>query len=235
MRIQLHKAEERGKSEHGWLSSRFSFSFAEWFNPERMGFGVLRVINDDVIKPQSGFGMHPHKDMEIITIVMEGAVTHKDSEGNEGTVSAGEVQVMSAGSGVVHSEYNNSPDEVLKLFQIWILPDKTNAPVRYDQKNFDFLKSEESSIPLVAPIGNTENGELYINQNAWITYANTKDGQFEYKIKDTQNGAYIFVIKGNCKVDEYELKERDALGITETNSVTLTGDAQFLIIDVPLG
>ena len=139
MNTVLHRANERGKSELDWLSSRFSFSFAEWYNPERMGFGSLRVINDDTIAPSSGFNMHAHRDMEIITIVMEGAVTHKDSEGNKGVVMAGDVQVMSAGTGIVHSEYNDSADETLKLFQIWITPNRQGVPFQYAQKHFNFM------------------------------------------------------------------------------------------------
>src|SRR3989344_846255 len=138
MKIEVYKAEERGEGKHGWLTTRYSFSFADWYEPSRMGFGTLRVINDDIIAPQSGFGEHGHRDMEIITIVTEGAVTHTDSMGNEKVVEAGEVQVMSAGTGVVHAERNASPTTPLKLFQIWIEPKERDIAPRYAQKRFDF-------------------------------------------------------------------------------------------------
>lgn len=234
MNTALHPAHERGVSEHGWLSSRFSFSFADWYNPERMGFGALRVINDDVITPDSGFGMHPHRDMEIITIVMNGAVTHKDSEGNEGVVSAGEVQAMSAGTGVLHSEYNTSPNEELKLFQIWIVPNKVGAPVQYAQKDFDFINATKTELPLVAPFGKAENEELMINQDAWITRVRVSDESFEYHIKKEGNGAYIFVVSGSCSVPGNNLSERDAIGLWNTESLSLSGNATLLIIDVPM-
>ncbi len=234
MKTILHKANERGEAEHGWLSSRFSFSFAEWFNPNRMGFGALRVLNDDTIQPSSGFGMHPHRDMEIITIVTSGSVTHKDSEGNEGVVSAGEVQVMSAGTGVVHSEYNESEHEELTLFQIWILPNKENAPVSYSQKNFDFMNVTPGALPLVAPYGEQKKDELLINQDAWVTYVYSDETPYEYRIKKEGNGVYIFVIEGSCQVSNITLLARDALGVSETEKVTLSGFAKLLLIDVPL-
>jgi quercetin 2,3-dioxygenase len=230
----LHRASERGVAEHGWLSSRFSFSFAEWYSPHRLGFGALRVINDDTIAPSSGFGMHPHRDMEIITIVTAGAVTHKDSEGNERVVAAGDVQVMSAGTGVLHSEYNNSSTEPLKLFQIWITPNKQNAPVQYAQKSFNFLEVSDGALPLVAPFGKGRAGELMINQDAWITYVDTKTKPLDYRLKQEGNGLYIFVIEGNCTVAGTKLSARDALGVSDTPSVSLSGEARALLIEVPM-
>lgn len=199
-----------------------------------MGFGALRVINDDVIAPSSGFGMHPHRDMEIITIVNEGAVTHQDSEGNKGEVAAGEVQVMSAGTGVLHSEHNTSGDETLKLFQIWIFPEKNNVPVRYAQKNFDFKNTKEAVLPLVAPIGAADHGELTINQRAWITQVLINGEPFEYTVKGEGNGAYILVVEGTISVDGETLKDRDAIGVSETESVRIEGEGTILIIDVPM-
>ncbi len=234
MNTVIHRAHERGVSELGWLSSRFSFSFADWYNPERMGFGALRVINDDTIAPNSGFGRHPHRDMEIITMVMSGTVTHEDSEGNRGSVSSGEVQVLSAGVGVFHSEYNNSPTEELKLFQIWISPNITGATVHYAQKNFDYIHAVETELPLVTPFGKATNGELMINQNAWITRVRLTDESFEYHLKQKENGAYIFVVTGNCSVAGNALSEKDAIGVWDTTVVVVSGEAVLLIIDVPM-
>lgn len=230
----LHRAGKRGKSDIGWLSSRFSFSFAEWYEPTRIGFGALRVINDDTIAPASGFGMHPHSNMEIITVVTAGAVTHQDNTGNHGVVAAGDVQVMSAGRGVLHAEYNDSPDELLKLFQIWIRPNVGNAPVRYEQKSFDLMKTAAREVPLVAPLGRAEKGELMINQDAWITYAHTGAEPFEYRLKQEGNGVYVFVIDGTCTVAGNELAARDALGVSDTPSVSISGEAKLLLLDVPM-
>ncbi len=221
-------------AEHGWLSSRFSFSFADWYNPDHMGFGALRVINDDTIAPSSGFGMHPHRDMEIITIVTEGAVTHKDSEGNEGVVAAGDVQVMSAGAGVLHSEYNNSPTESLKLFQIWITPNKQNAPVQYAQKSFHLLQAADRELSLVAPFEKGRVGELMINQDAWITYVDAKTKPLDYHVKQEGDGVYVFVIEGNLTVAGTRLSARDALGVSDTPSVSISGQGRALLIEVPM-
>jgi len=199
-----------------------------------MGFGALRVINDDTIAPSSGFGMHAHRDMEIITIVTEGAVTHKDSAGNEGVVAAGDVQVMSAGTGVLHSEYNNSPSEPLKLLQIWIMPNKQNAPIHYAQKSFDFLETADNELPLVAPFGRASGEELMINQDAWITCVDQKASPFDYDLKQAGNGVYIFVIEGNCIVAGATLSARDALGVSDTPSVSISGEARLLLIEVPM-
>jgi quercetin 2,3-dioxygenase len=199
-----------------------------------MGFGALRVINDDTIAPSSGFGMHPHRDMEIITIVTEGAVTHKDSAGNEGVVTAGDVQVMSAGTGVLHSEYNNSPTEPLKLFQIWITPNKQNAPVQYAQKSFNFFEASDSQLPLVAPFGKGRDGGLMINQDAWITYVEAKTKPLDYSLKQEGNGVYVFVIEGHCTVAENRLSARDAIGVSDTPSISLSGEGKALLIEVPM-
>lgn len=235
MKTILHKNEERGVSEHGWLSSRFSFSFADWYEPTRMGFGALRVINDDVISPNSGFGMHPHRDMEIITIVTGGAVTHKDSAGNIGHVPAGSVQVMSAGRGVTHSEYNDSEDTPLTLFQIWILPQKLGVDVAYGEKAFDFENAPLGETILVAPQGEALKNELTINQEAWITYGHVDAlHPLTYNVKRNGNGVYALVISGDVNIGGQELSSRDALGISETDSITISGNGRLLLIDVPM-
>jgi redox-sensitive bicupin YhaK (pirin superfamily) len=232
MQKVIHRASERGVAEHEWLHSRFSFSFADWYEPTRMGFGALRVINDDVIDPSSGFGMHPHRDMEIITIVMEGAVTHEDSMGNKGVVRAGEVQVMSAGSGVVHAEYNESPDTALKLFQIWIMTQSRIAP-RYAQHQFGTQASPEKVLvgPLLSSV------PLTINQNAHITRILVRAGaSHEYHLKDAGCGVYLFIIEGSGTVADVRVQRRDAVGVWEADMAHIDAntDLELLCIEVPM-
>ncbi len=231
----LHRADKRGRGDHGWLSTRYSFSFADWFEPARMGFGALRVLNDDTIAPASGFPMHGHRDMEIITIVTHGTLTHKDSLGNTGTVNAGEVQVMSAGAGIVHSEYNASPSEPLALFQIWIQTGKVGSAPRYDQKSFKALRAEDGVVPLVGPLGGT--CPLGIRQDAFIARAIINaEHPCEYRLHKEGNGVYVFVIDGAAEVAGERLRARDALGISGTDTVDVAAEAHadVLIIEVPL-
>lgn len=229
MRIEIHRADSRGVSEHGWLSSRFSFSFADWYEPTRMGFRTLRVINDDRIAPNSGFGPHGHRDMEIITIVTGGAVTHGDSMGNQGEVRAGEVQVMSAGSGVVHSEVNASPDTELTLFQIWIATrDKGIAP-RYAQKSFP-----SGDALLVSSDGRA--GSLQIMQDASITRkVIAVEQEAVYTLTDATHGVYVFVVSGKVQVAGSELAVRDAIAIEDIQTLHIFAreDSELLIIEVP--
>lgn len=230
MKTVLHKANTRGEGEYDWLSTRYSFSFADWFEPSRMGFGALRVLNDDRIAPANGFGTHSHQDMEIITIVMKGTVTHKDSMGNIGTVPAGDVQVMSAGTGVAHSEYNDSTEEPLELFQIWIEPKDYELKPRYSQASFDFNNLTSGSIQLVGK------DALMINQDAGISFAAVEKGQsLSYSIMEG-NGLYVFVIEGEVTVADSDLKARDALGVSEVGSVTIASPSKgkLLLIEVPL-
>jgi redox-sensitive bicupin YhaK (pirin superfamily) len=230
----VHKAEDRGYGEYGWLDTHYSFSFGEWYDPTKMGFGALRVINDDRIAPSAGFGEHSHRDMEIITIVMKGTVTHKDSMGNLGTVAAGDVQTMSAGTGVTHSEYNDSKDEPLELFQIWIESSKRGIQPEYHQQSFAFPFMEEGTILLVSPHGK---GGVPINQNAYIEFVALKTGDTTvYELKDASNGVYIFVIEGEIEVADEVLHPRDAIGITDVDSVSLYSviPSKFLIIEVPV-
>jgi quercetin 2,3-dioxygenase len=230
MKIEVHKNEERGKGEYGWLSTRYSFSFSNWYNPSRMGFGALRVLNDDIIAPHSGFPTHGHRDMEIITIVMRGTVSHKDTMGNERQVREGMIQVMSAGTGVMHSEYNNE-DVPLELFQLWIQSKERGIAPRYEEKKVDFLKQENVDTVLVG-----EGGGLLINQDASIQYVSTIVGENkEYVVKNLTRGVYLFVIEGEVKVGDVILSKRDAIGISDTSSFlyTLGANTKVLLIEIP--
>jgi redox-sensitive bicupin YhaK (pirin superfamily) len=234
MQTIIHHAEDRGKGEYSWLSTRYSFSFANWYDPSRMGFGTLLVINDDHIAPDNGFGEHRHDNTEIITVVTSGTLTHKDSMGNTGTVHAGEVQVMSAGTGVAHSEYNASTAEPVTLFQIWILPNVQDAEARYAQQEFP-QTSGTGIMPLVGPLGKTE--VLGIHQDAYISKATLEtDTEVAYQLHKEGNGIYAFVISGKPTVAGTLLHERDALGITETSTIELSASApaEVLIIEVPM-
>ncbi len=233
MRVVFHSADSRGTADHGWLRSRFSFSFAEWYDPERMGFGALRVINDDWIAPKSGFPRHGHRDMEIITIVTAGAVTHGDSMGNTGAVGAGEVQVMTAGTGVLHSEANGGSDPLI-LFQIWILPRMTGSSPRYDQRAFALPESGTSRL-LVSPDG--RDGSLMIHQDAFIRRVAVAPGaSMEVALAMPGNGAYVLVVAGRAQVAGVELGPRDAVGVAEATSLTIeaTEATDVLVIEVPM-
>lgn len=234
MKKVIHRAEERGGADHGWLTTRHSFSFANWHEPTRMGFGALRVLNDDVIAPNTGFGPHPHRDMEIVTIVMSGAVTHEDSMGNRGEVGVGEVQVMSAGTGVVHSERNVSLDESLTLFQLWIEPRSHSIEPRYDQRSFRTDAQAGALTLLVSP--NARHKSLEIHQDAYISLGILgRDIPLSYTLNDTENGVYLFIIDGNVRVAGEELHPRDAMGISDVNEflIEASGDARVLVIEVP--
>ncbi len=230
MKIEIHKNEDRGAGEYGWLSTRYSFSFSNWYNPARMGFGKLRVLNDDIIAPHTGFDTHGHRDMEIITIVMRGVVSHKDSMGNERKVEEGMIQVMSAGTGVMHSEHNNE-DVPLELFQLWIESKEKGIAPRYEEKKIDFLKDEDVRAILVGE------GALTINQDASITYISSIEERIEaYSLKDASRGVYLFVIEGNVKVGDSVAERRDALCITETTelSLHLSPNTKVLLVETPL-
>lgn len=235
MKTVLHTADTRGHANHGWLNANHSFSFANYYDPSRMHFGVLRVLNDDAIDGGTGFGMHPHDNMEIITIMLEGALEHKDNMGNTGVIKPGEVQVMSAGTGVYHSEYNHNKNEKAKLFQIWIFPNKRNVTPRYDQMQLELSERKNNWQKIVEP-GPVEKG-LWIHQDAWMHIGQFDAGtETTYKIKREGNGAYIMVVSGSIEVNGQTLNRRDALGISETDVINLkaTTDAEVLIVDVPM-
>ncbi len=232
-RIRVHhRAKDRGHAENEWLDTHHSFSFADFYDPARTGFGALLVINDDTIKGGHGFGFHQHQDMEIITIPVSGSLTHRDSMGNEGTIAAGEVQVMSAGEGVIHSEVNASETEPVKLFQVWITPRVIGGPARYAQQAY--VAGEE--VLLVSPDG--AEGSLSIQQDAWISmYAKRAGEQFAYTPRREGNGVYIFVISGTIVVDGVRLAEKDAYGAYSDEGVVTISvgtDAQVLVFDVPM-
>lgn len=235
MQFIIHKASERGFADHGWLQAAHSFSFAGYYNPEKIHFGVLRVLNDDTVAPGMGFGQHPHDNMEIITIPLSGAVKHKDSMGNEGVIQYGEVQVMSAGTGVTHSEFNYSRNEYLKLLQIWIFPNKKNVTPRYDQIKYDIKEMQKKWLQLVSP--SSQDQGTWIHQDAWLHMGIFEKNDFaEYELHHEQNGVYIFVISGKINYLDNELNTRDAIGIWQTKIVKLNfeSNAHVLIIEVPM-
>ena len=235
MKKVFHPASSRGAADHGWLQAKHSFSFANYYNSERVQFGALRVLNDDIIAPGMGFGTHPHDNMEIITIPLDGALEHKDSLDNIGVIETDEIQVMSAGSGVYHSEYNKNKDQSVSLLQIWVLPNKKNVTPRYDQKNIKNLKEANSFYPIVTP---NQNGPgMWIHQDAWFHLGEfDKETRINYKINKKGNGVYAFLIEGSIQIDGESLEKRDALGLWDTESFELLANpnSRILLIEVPL-
>jgi quercetin 2,3-dioxygenase len=231
----LHKAETRGHANHGWLDAHHSFSFANYYNPERMHFGVLRVLNDDQVAAGMGFGTHPHDNMEIITIPLEGDLEHKDSMGNAAVIKHGDVQVMSAGTGIMHSEFNPNKDQQTKLLQIWIFPNKRNVEPRYDQLT---LKTEDRHNKLQQILSpNADDEGVWIHQDAWFHLGNfDKNAETEYTIKKTGNGVYAFVLSGDVTINGQQLNKRDGLGVWDTEKLTIKADetAEILLMEVPM-
>lgn len=231
----LHKADTRGHADHGWLNAYHSFSFASWYNPERVQFGTLRVLNDDTVAPGMGFGTHPHDNMEIITIPLEGDLAHKDSMGNAATIKTGDVQVMSAGTGIQHSEFNPNADQRTKLFQIWLFPKTRNVEPRYQQITLNQEEQKNNFAQILSP--NPDDAGVWIHQDAWFHLADfDKDFSKTYEIKKEGNGMYVFVISGTITVDGQELETRDGLGITDfkTLDIKATTDAKFLLMEIPM-
>lgn len=238
MKTIKHKAGDRGFANHGWLQANHSFSFANFYNPEKVQFGALRVLNDDIIAPKMGFGTHPHNNMEIITIPLKGILKHRDSMHNEWqSVLPGEVQVMSAGSGIEHSEINGSASEHLSLFQIWVIPNKENIVPRYDQKRFEDKDRKNTLQKLVTSIDEHHEGSLKINQNALISRIDLEQASsFNYKLKSKNHGVFVMNIYGNASVDEINFETRDALAISETDDFYINSnkDSALLFIEVPM-
>ena len=231
----LDTSTSRGSAEQGWLYSRHTFSFANYHNPERMGFGLLRVINDDTVQASMGFGEHPHKNMEIISIPLAGSLRHKDSMGNQHVISAGEVQVMSAGTGITHSEYNNSEIDEVSFLQIWIKPKDLNIEPRYDQRKIDDSYSTNTFQPIVAPFGT--DGVVNINQDAYFSIANIDSNtNITYDKTKPLNGVYFFLIKGELSMGVNTLFERDGVGITDEDSIDISTQkvSTLLCIEVPM-
>lgn len=236
MNIVHHKADTRGKADHGWLKSRHTFSFANYHNPERMNFGVLRVLNDDTVSERMGFGTHPHRDMEIISIPLEGDLKHQDNMGNETVIKQGDIQVMSAGTGVMHSEYNNNPDKPVKFLQIWVIPNKTNVEPRYDQMTLNAADRKNKLQQVLSP--NAEDAGVWLHQNAWFNMANLDKGKdVKYPLNDAEhNGVYAFILKGDATINGKTLNNRDGLGIwdVETLDIIADSDTEILLMEVPL-
>ena len=231
----LHKANTRGHANHGWLDAHHTFSFASYYDPNRVQFGVLRVLNDDIVAPGMGFGTHPHDNMEIITIPLEGDLAHKDSMGNTEIINFGDVQVMSAGTGIQHSEFNPNPDKRTNLLQIWVFPKERNVTPRYQQISLDTSDRHNKLQQILSP--NANDAGVWIHQDAWFHLGNLdQDTVLNYDRKKEGNGLYIFVIKGSLKVDGQELALRDGLGITDFQKVTIeaTSDAEILLMEFPM-
>lgn len=237
MKKILHPAESRGAADFGWLKARYSFSFANYFNPERVQFGKLRVLNDDQVDASMGFGKHPHKNMEIVTIPQSGALKHQDSMGNSGIIQSGDIQVMSAGSGVEHSEINASPNDAVNLFQIWVIPETEDVSPRYDQKKIASLLKENSFSTLVKPKSEAKENELWIHQQAYFSIGKfSEKTETTYSLHNKTHGVYVFVIDGTILVDNETLNKRDAIGIWETETIAITAEenSHVLLIEVPM-
>lgn len=234
MKKTIHKADTRGFANHGWLKSHHTFSFASYQNPERMNFGMLRVLNDDIVQPKMGFGTHPHRNMEIISIPISGALSHKDSMDNKRAIEVGEVQVMSAGTGVTHSEFNDSKTEKSNFLQLWIIPEKQEVKPFYDQKMYDAEGRKNKFQTLVSPKDKQIAGSLPIHQQGYISMIDLEKGiETEYQLK---NGAYFFLMEGEVKVADETLENRDAVGIEDVNTVAVKAikNSKLLVVDVPM-
>lgn len=232
----LHKANTRGYADHGWLKSRHTFSFANYHNPERMHFGVLRVLNDDIVDAGRGFGTHPHDNMEIISIPLEGDLEHKDSMGNTTVIKNGDVQVMSAGTGVFHSEFNKNQDKLVKFLQIWVYPNKRNVTPRYDQISLDIAARKNKFQQILSPDPNDEG--VWIHQDAWFHMGNFDQGiSSSYTLKKKGNGVYVFVIKGGVIIDTQQLEAKDGFGIWNVDQFDIqstASDTELLVMEIPL-
>ena len=235
MKTKLFLADSRGYADHGWLKSSHSFSFASYFNPDQMNFGALRVLNDDWVAPSMGFGTHGHRDMEIISIPLGGDLKHRDNMGNETIIRSGDIQVMSAGSGVEHSEMNASVSEPVSFLQIWIFPNVKNVTPRYDQLTLKVEDSTNQWQQILSP--NKEDEGVWIHQDAFM-HLNHLDSQSSttYTLRNAANGVYLFVIEGEVIVEGEKLGRRDAIGITEVDKFTLSAqtNAKLLAIEVPM-
>ncbi len=235
MNTVFHKANTRGSANHGWLEVNHTFSFANYYNPDRMNFGVLRVLNDDKIAPTKGFGMHPHDNMEIISIPLEGALKHKDSMGNGAVVKNGDVQVMSAGTGIRHSEFNANDDQDVKLLQIWLFPKKKNVTPRYDQISIKNIRKENEFYQILSP--HSDDDGVWIHQDAWFHLGEFDKGMStNYKMNKLGNGVYVFILEGTAEVEGQALERRDGFGIWNVNDFTIQTHegSRILLMEVPM-
>ena len=235
MKTVYHAANSRGKANHGWLKSNHTFSFANYHNPERMGFGALRVINDDFVIGGQGFGKHSHRDMEIISIPLSGKLGHGDNIGNNGIIATGEIQVMSAGTGITHSEMNGDDKEDVKFLQIWVIPNKMNVAPRYQQVRMGDIMQPNTFNQVLSP--NADDAGVWIHQNAWFSMGDFEQGVTQnYKLNDANNGVYVFVIEGSVTINNNVLNTRDGLGVWDTKSMTMDvlENSKVLIMEVPM-
>jgi redox-sensitive bicupin YhaK (pirin superfamily) len=234
--IVLHKADSRGHANHGWLDSYHSFSFANYYNPDRMHFGVLRVLNDDYVAAGMGFGTHPHDNMEIISIPLDGDLEHKDSMGNTTVIKHGDIQVMSAGTGITHSEYNKNKDKAVKFLQIWLFPNKRNVKPRYDQITLKIADRQNKLQQILSP--NTDDDGVWIHQNAWFHLGKfEKNFKTSYNLKGQSNGVYCFVLSGSFNIEGQLLSRRDGMGIWDLENMTiesLSDQSEILLMEVPM-
>lgn len=236
MNVILHKAATRGHADHGWLNSWHTFSFASYYDSSRVHFGALRVLNDDAVAPGMGFGRHPHDNMEIVSIPLEGDLEHGDSLGNVAVIKQGDVQAMSAGTGVVHSEKNKNNNQPVKFLQIWVFPKERNVPPRYDQKTFSNEEKRNKLLTVVSPVG-TSDGGVQIHQDAWFSLGKLDKGTtLTYTLKKEGNGVYAFLLEGDATVNDVVLNRRDGLGISDAQTLTVSAvsDAELLLMEVPM-
>ncbi|MEM6641897.1 MAG: pirin family protein [Bacteroidota bacterium] len=235
MKTILHRSETRGQANHGWLQSFHSFSFANYHNAERMHFGKLRVLNDDTVAPGGGFGTHPHENMEIISIPLAGDLEHKDSMGTKRTIREGDIQVMSAGTGVYHSEYNANADKEVKFLQIWIFPKARNVTPRYDQISINSLVKKNEISQILSP--NSNDAGVWIHQDAWFSIGEFSESKtVDYKFHRPESGLYAFVLEGSAQISDHKLSSRDGLGIWDTENISITADAnsRILLMEIPM-
>ena len=236
MKTVLHKADTRGDANHGWLHSKHTFSFANYHNPERMNFGVLRVLNDDTVAAGMGFGTHPHQNMEIISIPLEGDLEHKDSMDNVAVIKSGDIQVLSAGTGITHSEYNKNKDQQVKFLQIWVFPNHQNVTPRYDQVTLNTADRKNQFQQILSP--NPDDAGVWIHQDAWFNMTDLEQGKsLTYSVHEPKkNGVYVFVLSGDATINGQELNPRDGFGIWDTNTfeITANSDTELLLMEVPM-
>jgi len=231
----IHKSDSRGFVDHGWLKARHSFSFADYYNPEKMNFGLLRVLNDDIVEPGMGFGTHPHKNMEIVTIPLKGKLEHRDSTGHTQIIKFNDIQNISAGSGVYHSEFNASDTEIVNLLQIWVLPKVQNIKPRYDQLTLNPEDRLNKIQTFVSPV--KSQGKLWINQDAYFSLCDLEKNQnIDYKFQKKGNGVYVFLIEGEIQLANEILTGRDAIGIWDIKEISVVANinSQLLFIEIPM-
>ncbi|WP_299261266.1 pirin family protein [uncultured Aquimarina sp.] len=235
MKTVMHKSDTRGEANFGWLNSYHSFSFGNYYNPERMNFGALRVLNDDTVSSGMGFGKHPHDNMEIISIPLEGDLEHKDSMGNTTIIKQGDIQVMSAGKGVFHSEYNKNSDKEVKFLQIWVTPNKKNVAPRYDQITIENKNIKNELYQILSP--NPDDNGVWIHQDAWFHLGELEDGNKQtYTLKNKKNGVYVFVLQGSVTIEDNFLEKRDGLGIWDVERIKIksNGASKILLMEIPI-